>query len=45
VSGQTGPELERRLADRGYRAYRVARRLEPGLAGASGLFNAFFKPG
>jgi FkbM family methyltransferase len=45
VEPESGAELERRLAPRGYRAYRVARRLEPGLAGATGLFNACFLPG
>lgn len=44
VSEESGPELEHRLAERGYRAFRVARSLEPGLAGAGGLFNAFFFP-
>ena len=45
VDPESGAELERRLAPRGYRAYRVGRRkLEPGLAGAMGLFNAAFVP-
>jgi FkbM family methyltransferase len=44
VSESTGPELEQRLVDRGYRAYRVGRRLEPGLAGRRGLYNALFDP-
>ncbi len=45
VDPESGAELERRLAPRGYRAYRVGRRgLEPGLAGAAGLFNAVFVP-
>jgi FkbM family methyltransferase len=42
VSEATGPELERRLAGRGYRAFRVGRRLEPGLGRRAGLYNAFF---
>jgi FkbM family methyltransferase len=43
VDGESGAELERRLAPRGYRAYRVGRRgLEPGLASGSGLFNAAY---
>ena len=43
VDAASGAELERRLAPRGYRAFRVGRRgLEPGLAGAAGLFNAAF---
>jgi FkbM family methyltransferase len=46
VDPESGAELERRLAARGYRAYRVGRRgLEPGLAGATGLFNAAYLPG
>ncbi|MDQ3822565.1 MAG: FkbM family methyltransferase [Actinomycetota bacterium] len=45
VDGASGAELDRRLGDRGYRAYRVGPRgLEPGLTGASGLFNAAFVP-
>jgi FkbM family methyltransferase len=45
VGESTGPELERRLAKHGYSAYRVGRRLEPGLSGRRGLFNALFDPG
>jgi FkbM family methyltransferase len=42
VTVESGAEFERL----GYRAYRVAhRRLEPGLAGGRGLFNALFLPG
>lgn len=44
VDESTGPELERRLSERGYQAHRVGRRLEPGLAGRSGLYNAVFDP-
>ena len=44
VDPASGAELERLLAPRGYRAYRVARRLEPGLTGATGLFNAVYLP-
>jgi FkbM family methyltransferase len=43
VSQETGPELERRLAPLGYRAFRVGRHLQPGLAGRPGLFNALFE--
>jgi FkbM family methyltransferase len=43
VEPESGAELERRLAPRGYRACRVGRRgLEPGLGEARGLFNAAF---
>jgi FkbM family methyltransferase len=46
VSAESGAEFERRLERLGYRAFRVAhRRLEPGLAGGQGLFNALFVPG
>ena len=46
VSAESGTELERRLEPLGYRAFRVAhRRLEPGLVGGRGLFNALFLPG
>jgi FkbM family methyltransferase len=46
VSEDTGRKLETRLDPLGYRAFRVgARKLEPGLAGAAGLFNAAFLPG
>jgi FkbM family methyltransferase len=45
VGESSGAELERKLAERGYRAYRVGRRLAPGLAGRPGLFNALFDPG
>jgi FkbM family methyltransferase len=45
VDPESGAELERRLTPRGYRAFRVGRRgLEPGLAGATGLFNAAYLP-
>ena len=45
VDPESGVELERRLAPRGYRANRVGRRgLEPGLTGAAGLFNAAYVP-
>jgi FkbM family methyltransferase len=45
VSAESGAELERRLDSLGYRAFRVARRrLEAGLAGGRGLFNALFLP-
>jgi FkbM family methyltransferase len=45
VDAESGAELERRLAPHGYRAYRVGRRgVEPGLAGATGLFNAAYLP-
>ena len=45
VSAESGAELERRLEPLDYRAFRVAhRRLEPGLAGGRGLFNALFLP-
>jgi hypothetical protein len=45
VDPESGAELERRLAARGYQAYRIGRRgLEPGLAGAGGLFNAAYLP-
>jgi FkbM family methyltransferase len=45
VDPDSGSELERQLAPRGYRAFRVGRRsLEPGLAGAAGLFNAAYVP-
>jgi FkbM family methyltransferase len=44
VDAESGAELERSLGERGYQAYRVGRRLEPGLAGATGLFNAAFLP-
>jgi FkbM family methyltransferase len=45
VDDGSGGHLERQLAPRGYRAFRVGRRgLEPGLAGATGLFNAAFLP-
>jgi FkbM family methyltransferase len=46
VSAESGAELGRRLEGRGYRAWRVGRsRLEPGLAGGRGLFNAVFRAG
>lgn len=46
VSAESGAELGRRLEPLGYRAFRVAhRRLEPGLAGGRGLFNALFLAG
>jgi FkbM family methyltransferase len=44
VDAESGAELERRLAPLGYGAYRIRRRLEPGLAGGSGLFNAAYLP-
>jgi FkbM family methyltransferase len=45
VSADSASELERRLEPLGYRGFRVAnRRLEPGLAGGRGLFNALFLP-
>jgi FkbM family methyltransferase len=44
VDPESGAELERRLAARDYRAYRVSRRLEPGLGSAPGLFNAAYLP-
>jgi hypothetical protein len=45
VSAESGAELERRLDSLGYRTFRVARRrLEAGLAGGRGLFNALFLP-
>lgn len=45
VSAESGAELERRLEPLGYRAFQVAhRRLQPGLAGGRGLFNALFLP-
>lgn len=45
VDPESGAELERRLAPRGYAAFRVGRRgLEPGLAGATGLFNVAYLP-
>ena len=45
VGPDSGPELERRLAPRGYRAYRIGRRGPvPGLAGATGLYNAAYLP-
>jgi FkbM family methyltransferase len=44
VGEESGDELERRLAERGYVGYRVASgRLEPGLAGGRGLFNTVFR--
>ena len=46
VSAESGAEYERRLEPLGYTSFRVARgRLEPGLEGGRGLFNAFFLPG
>jgi FkbM family methyltransferase len=45
VNEESGRELEAQLRPLGYRAFRAARRsLEPGLAGAGGLFNAVFDP-
>lgn len=44
VEPESGAELERRLAPLGYRAYRVGRRLERGLGGGKGLFNAVYLP-
>ena len=45
VDPESASDLERQLAPRGYRAFRVGRRgLEPGLAEAAGLFNAAFLP-
>lgn len=44
VSESSGAELQRRLAERGYEAFRVTgRKLTPGLRG-TGLFNAVFRP-
>ena len=43
VDAASGTELERLLGQRGYRAFRIGRRgLEPGLADATGLFNAAY---
>jgi hypothetical protein len=44
VGPRSAGELERDLGARGYRAYRIGRRLEPGLGAAEGLFNALFVP-
>jgi FkbM family methyltransferase len=45
VTAESGAEFDRRLSVLGYRAFRVAgRRLEPGLEGGRGLFNALFLP-
>lgn len=46
VSAASGTEIARLLESLGYRAYRVSRRrLERGLVGGRGLFNALFVPG
>jgi FkbM family methyltransferase len=43
VDPDSGAELERRLAPRGYRAFRIGRQgPEAGLAGGTGLFNAAY---
>jgi FkbM family methyltransferase len=45
VGPETALEIERRLGGLDYRAFRVTpRSLEPGLAPASGMFNAIFLP-
>jgi hypothetical protein len=45
VNAGSGAEFDRRLGVLGYRAFRIGRRrLEPGLEGGRGLFNALFLP-
>jgi FkbM family methyltransferase len=44
VGPRSAPELERDFGARGYRGYRIGRRLDPGLGRAEGLFHALFLP-
>jgi FkbM family methyltransferase len=44
VSAETAAEVEGMVAALGYRGYRFARRLKPGVSGGTGTFNALFLP-